>query len=145
MSNKRLLMVVLITILLTACGSKIESPPLVYLVSGSDLVDGFQSSYCWDQGGGPAICVDKIEPYFDETTSLNLNNPIQFQLDEPLPDEVLLSISEELFGDVVFSESVSPSGDLSWSPNVGSGEYIIEVQTTWKQGEVSYWFSVVLE
>ena len=144
-SNKLLLLMALITIFLTACGSKLNSPPLVYLMDESGLVDGFQSSYCWDQGSGAALCVDTIEPYFDETTSLSASAPIRFQLDAPLPDEVTISISEELFGETIFSESVTPSDNLDWAPKVGPGAYIIDVQTSWKQGDVSYWFRVVLD
>jgi len=137
--------IILITIGLIACGGNLDSPPLVYLESGSGLVDGFQSSYCWDQGAGAAICVDKVQPYFDETTTLSQSDPIRFQFDTPLPDEVTISISEELFGETVVSESVTPAEFVDWSPGVGPGEYIIEVQTSWKQGRVSYYFSVVLE
>jgi len=143
--SKLLLMMGLAMVILTGCGTNLDSPPRVYLVAGDDLVDGFQSSYCWDQGVGAAICVDTSEPYFDETTSLSHTAPIRFQLDSPLPDQVTVSISEELFGDTIFSESLTPSDFLDWSPAVGPGTYIIDVHTSWKQGDVSYWFSVVLE
>lgn len=145
-SIKLILVMVLVTILLTACGgSNLDRPPLVYLVAGSELVNGFQSSYCWDQGLGGTICVDTMEPFFDETTSLSQSAPIRFQLDAPLPDEVTISMSQELFGETIFSQSLTPSEFLDWSPQVGPGAYIIDVQTSWAQGEVSYWFSVVLE
>ena len=143
--TKFIFLIVLITILLTACGSNLDSPPLVYLVDGTELVDGFQSSYCWDQGVGAAICVDTIEPFFEVTTRLSQSAPIRFQLDSPLPDEVTISISEELFGDTIISESLTPAEFLEWSPQVAPGTYIIDVHTSWKQGEVSYWFSVELE
>jgi hypothetical protein len=145
-SNKLpLVVIILITVALTACGGNLDSPPLVYLEAESGLVDGFQGSYCWDQGRGAAICVDKILPYFDETPRLNLNDPIRFQFDTPLPDQVTISISEELFGDTIVSESMTPAEMIEWSPMVGAGTYIIDVQTTWKQGGVSYFFSVLLE
>lgn len=142
---KMLLVMVLMTVLLTACGGNLDSPPLVYLVTETGLVNGFQSSYCWDQGFGNAICVDTIEPYFEETTLLSNSAPIRFQLDAPLPDEVTISMSEELFGETIFSESVTPSDFVDWSPQVDPGAYILQVNTSWKQGAVSYWFSVVLE
>ena len=49
LSIKLLMMIVLITILLTACGSNLESPPLVYLVVGDAKtqlknVAGFKTS-----------------------------------------------------------------------------------------------------
>ena len=144
-ANKILVVMVLMTVLLTACGSNLDSPPRVYLVTDTGLVDGFQSSYCWDQGLGNAICVDTIEPYFEVTTSLSVSDPIRFQFDSPLPDEVTISMSEELFGDTIFSESVTPSEFVDWSPQAGAGAYILQVHTSWKQGDVSYWFSVVLE
>lgn len=146
MSKKLFLMIVLILIFLTACGGgNIDSPPLVYLLSGGELVDGFQSSYCWDGGIGGTLCVDTVEPYFNESTQLSASDPIRFQLDTPLPSEVSISISEELFGETIFSESVSPADFIDWSPTVAPGAYIINVHTSWKQGDVSYWFSVVLE
>jgi len=144
-SIKLLLTLVMLTIGLTACGGNLDSPPLVYLVDGNDLVDGFQSSYCWDKAIGPSYCVDSIEPFFEVTTSISHASPIRFQLDTPLPDEVTVSISEELFGDTIVSENLTPAEFLDWSPQVGPGTYIIDVQTSWKQGEVSYWFSVELE
>lgn len=142
-SVKLILMMILTACILTACGGNLDSPPLVYLVTGSGLVDGFQGSYCWDQGTGAAICVDKIEPYFDSSPSLS--EPIQFQFDTPLPDEVTISISEEIFGETIVSENLTPKEIVEWSPMVGAGTFIIDVQTTWKQGSVSYFFSVVLE
>ena len=144
-SNKLPLMMILMAIVLTACGGNLDSPPLVYLEADSGLVDGFQSSYCWDQGVGAAICVDTIEPYFDEATSISQNDPIRFKLDAPLPDDVTISINKELFGETIVSESVKPSENLEWLPKVAPGAYIIQVQTNWKQGGVSYYFSVVLE
>jgi hypothetical protein len=130
--------------LLVSCGSGPDSPPLVYLVKDGNLVDGFQSSYCWDQGGA-ALCVDTIEPYFDETTHLPANAPIRFQFDTPLPDKVTISVSKELFGETIQSEGLSPSDFIDWTSSVTPGEYIIDVHTSWKQGEVTYWFSVSLE
>lgn len=144
-SRSLLLMMVLGTLILVGCGTNLDSPPRVYLVEGTELVDGFQSSYCWDQGVGAAICVDTIEPFFDETTRLSHTAPIRFQFDSPLPDEVTISISEELFGETIFSESLAPSDILDWSPAVGPGTYIVDVHTSWKQGDVSYWFSLLLE
>ena len=144
-SIKLIMMMILAALILTACGGNLDSPPLVYLVAGSGLVDGFQGSYCWDQGTGAAICVDKIEPYFDSSPNLSLSEPIRFQFDTPLPDEVTISISEELFGETIVSETLTPKEIVEWSPMVGAGTYIIDVQTTWKQGGVSYFFSVVLE
>ena len=89
--------------------------------------------------------MDSIEPFFEVTTSLSQGAPIRFQLDAPLPDEVTVSISEELFGDTIVSESMTPAEFLDWSPPVGPGTYIIDVHASWKQGDVSYWFSVLLE
>ena len=90
MFNKILLISVLAALVLSGCGGNLDSPPLVYLVTDSNLVDGFQSSYCWDRIGG-TLCVDTIEPYFDESTYLSANAPLRFQFDTPLPDEVTIS------------------------------------------------------
>jgi len=143
---KRIILMILLTgMLLTGCGGNLDNPPLVYLVSDGDLVDGFQSSYCWDQGIGATICVDTMEPYFDETTHLPADAPLRFQFDTPLPDEVKISISEELFGETILSESLSPAEIIDWSPVIPSGEYIVDVHVSWKQGDVAYWFSLLLE
>ena len=138
-------LIVLTAVLLTGCGGNVDSPPLIYLVANGELVDGFQSSYCWDQGIGAAICVDTVEPYFESSTPLDAGAPIQFQLDSPLPDMVTLSISTEVFGDTIFSETMPVSEIIKWSPAVAPGEYIINVHANWKQGDVTYWFSVSLE
>ena len=146
MRRRFLLVMLLLTLFLSGCGGGApDSPPLVYLVKDGNLFDGFQGSYCWDQGVGAAICVDMIEPYFDESVSLPANAPIRFQFDEPLPDEVTISISEEVFGEPLFSESVSPAEIVDWSPLVVPGDYIVTVGAGWKQGDVGYWFSVVLQ
>ena len=139
-----MLLIILVATLLVACGSNLDSPPLVYLVRNANLIDGFQSSYCWDQGVG-TICVDTVEPYFEEAIRLPGNEPIRFQFDTPLPDEVTISISEELFGASIQTESLLPSEIIDWSPSVPPGDYVIDVHTSWKQGEVTYWFSVSLE
>jgi len=143
--KKILFPIVLAAALLAGCGGALDNPPLVYLVKDGDLVDGFQSSYCWDQGVGATICVDTMEPYFDETTHLPADAPLRFQFDTPLPDEVTISISEELFGETIHSENMSPNEIIDWSPAVPTGEYIIAVHVSWKQGAVAYWFSVILE
>ena len=145
MSKKFLLVVVLIASLVAGCGGKVDSPPLVKLVSNGGQVGGFQSSYCWDQGIGGALCVDSIEPFFDSSTSLAASDPIQLQLDSPLPDAVTLSLSKEVFGDTLLSETVPVSELVEWSPAIPAGEYILDVHASWKQGDVSYWFSIDLK
>jgi hypothetical protein len=145
MSKRILLAITLTGLLLAGCGGDLASPPLIYLVSNGELVDGFQSSYCWDQGIGGGICKDTVEPYFESSTPLDENAPIQFQLDAPLPKEVTISISKEVFGETILSENVPASEFIEWSPAVAPGEYIIVVHAKWKQGVVSYWFSVSLE
>jgi len=145
MKNKLLYVMVIMALLLASCGSSVDSPPLVYLVTDSGLVDGFQSSYCWDNGIRGTLCVDTIEPYFDETTRLSTGGLIRFLLDAPLPDEVTLSLSQELFGDIVISETVPVTENIDWSPAVDAGEYILTVNARWPQGNVAYWFSILLE
>jgi hypothetical protein len=145
MSKRMLLTIILTGLLLASCGGNLGSPPLIYLVSNGELVDGFQSSYCWDQGVGGTICKDTVAPYFESSTPLDANASIRFQLDTPLPEEVTLLISNEVFGETISSETVPATELIEWSPAVAPGEYIIEVQAFWKQGNVSYWFSVSLE
>ena len=144
--NKKTLVIMLLTaMLLVSCGGGVDSPPLVYLETDSGLVDGFQSSYCWDNGVRGALCVDTIEPYFDETTRLSTGGLIRFLLDAPLPDEVTLSLSKDVFGETIISETVPVTENLDWSPAVDAGEYILTVNARWPQGDVAYWFSILLE
>jgi hypothetical protein len=145
MSKKVLQLYAVIAVLVTGCGGGPASPPLVYLVTASGLVDGFQSSYCWDGGAGGTLCVDTIAPTFSSPTSLPAGDPIQFQFDTPLPDEVVLSASKELFGETIYSESKPAAELITWSTQLPPGEYILAVHVTWKQGSVSYWYSVSLE
>jgi hypothetical protein len=145
MFNKILLITVLAALMLSGCGGGPDSPPLIYLVSNADLVSGFQSSYCWEGGGGPALCVDTIEPYFESSIPLDANAPIRLQLEKPLPNEVTLEISKEVFGDTIQSEQASISEQVEWSPVVAPGEYILSARASWDQGDVTYWFSISLE
>ena len=140
-----MLLIILITTLLASCESSLANPPLINLVSNGELVDGFQSSYCWDGGIGGGICKDTVEPYFESSIPLDRSAPIRFQLDTPLPDIVTLTISKEVLGETIFSETMPASELIEWSPAVAPGEYIIAVHGKWKQGIVSYWFGVLLE
>lgn len=144
MSKKGMFLIFLTLVLLTGCGSNLDSPPLVYLVRNGNLIDGFQSSYCWDQGVS-TLCVDTVEPYFEEIIRWPPGEPLRFQFDTPLPDEVTISISDELFGESVLTESLPPSEIIDWSPNIPPGDYVIDVHTSWEQGDVTYWFSIFLE
>ena len=138
-------LIVLVAVLLTGCGENIGSPPLIYLVSDGGLVNGFQSSYCWDTGKDGTLCMDTVAPHFESSTPLDASAPIRFQLDTPLPEEVTLSISKEVLGESIFSETMPASEFVDWSPAVAPGKYILYVHGKWKQGEVTYWFSVLLE
>ena len=138
-------LIVLMAVLLTGCEEDIGSPPLIYLVSDGGLVNGFQSTYCWDDSIAGVICKDTMAPHFESFTPLDANAPIRFRLDTPLPKEVTIAISKEVFGEAIVSETMPASEFIEWSPVVTAGEYIIVVHATWKQGVVSYWFSVLLE
>jgi len=145
MQKRTLTVLILIFFLLAGCGKTSATPPLVYLVTDGGLVDGFQSSYCWDGGIKGTLCVDSIEPYFETSTTLSPGSSIQLQLDAPLPDSVTLSLSRELFGDELVSESVPVTEQVTWSPAVDAGEYILTVHANWPQGNVAYWFSITLQ
>ena len=145
MLKKIFLMTILTALVVSGCGGNLDSPPLVYLVGNGNSINGFQSSYCWDRGVSGTLCVDTMEPYFEESIRLSAGEPIRFQFDTPLPDEVTISISEELFGDSIVTESLPPSEIIDWSPGISPGDYIIDVNTSWKQGNVTYWFSITLE
>ena len=145
MLKKVMLAIGLSAVILTGCGDDLANPPPIYLVANGKLLDGFQSSYCWDQGFGNAICVDTAAPYFEDSIPLDISKAIQFQLDIPLPDRVELVISKEVLGESIFSENVPVNRLIEWSPEVTPGEYIIAVHAKWKPGDVSYWFSILLQ
>ena len=145
MSKRILLTIALVTVLLSGCGGGVGTPPLVYLISNGELVDGFQSSYCWDSGVRGTLCVDSIEPYFEHSTPLSADASIQLQLDSPLPDSLTLSLSREVFGDTLVSESVPVAELVEWSPAMDTGEYILTAHVKWPQGDIAYWFSISLE
>jgi len=48
-------------------------------------------------------------------------------------------------GETIFSGTMPVSELIGWSPAIALGEYILNVQTKWKQGEVPYWLNVKLE
>ena len=145
MVKRTLFTIVLMGLLIASCGDNPSEPPLIYLISNDGLVDGFQSSYCWDSGIGGGICKDTVAPYFESSIPLDGSTQIRFQLDTPLQDTVTLTISKEVLGEAIFSETMPASELIKWTPAVAPGEYIIAVHGNWKQGVVSYWFSVLLE
>ena len=145
MQKRTVLILALMILLLAGCGNTVDTPPLVYLISNEELVDGFQSSYCWDGGVRGNLCVDSIEPYFEDSITIPANASIQLQLDAPLPDSLTLSLSREVFGDTLVSETVPAADFVDWSPAIEAGEYILTVGARWPQGDVAYWFSILLE
>jgi len=145
MSKRLIPFIILVTLVLSSCGGDLSEPPLIFLVSDDGLVDGFQSSYCWDDGIAGFLCKDTPAPYFESSTPLDASAPIWFQLDTPLPKEVTLSISKKMLGESIFSETMPASEMIDWSLAIAPGEYIIYVHGRWKPGEVTYWFSVALE
>ena len=86
-----------------------------------------------------------MKPCFDKTKYLSTSAPIRFQFDTPLPDEVTISINEELFGETILSKSMPLSEFIDWIPTVAPGKYIVDVHTSWKQGGVTSWFSIALK
>ena len=91
---KRILVLILLVTLLSGCGGDLSNPPLVYLVRNGNLIDGFQSSYCWDQGIRGALCVDTIEPYFEEIIRWPPGEPLRFQFDTPLRMKSLFRLAK---------------------------------------------------
>ena len=136
---------VLVAILMAGCGSKASRPPLIKSTVNGKPMEGLQGAYCWDNGIAGSICLDPMEPSFDQSASLHVSTPIQLQLDKPLPNELILSLSKEVFGETIVSETVPVSNLVKWSPAVDAGVYILTVNATWKQGDVSYWFSITIE
>ena len=145
MSKRLMLLSILLATILASCRGNLAEPSLIYLISNDGLVDGFQSSYCWEDGIGGGICKDTVAPYFESSIPLDGSAPIRFQLDTPLPDMITLTISKEVLGETIFSETMPASERIEWSPAVAPGENIIAVHGHWKQGVVGYWFSVSLE
>jgi hypothetical protein len=127
-----------------ACGTGPSSPPIINLNVGGSTVSGLQGAYCWDQGIGGTICVDPMEPAFSSYTPIPAGSPITLELESPLPDNLVLSLSTEVFGDVVYTEVVDVSDSVDWSPPVDAGEYILTASASWEQGDVTYWFAVAM-
>jgi len=118
----------------------------MYLIAGDGtLMDGFQGPYCWDSGDGAALCVDPIPPQFDETTTIAAGEAIRLQLDTPLPTTVSLDLRIDTFGDSAAEATIDVNPTIEWTPAAAPGQYVLVVSGTWPQGDVSYWFSVVLE
>jgi hypothetical protein len=141
---KQLIACLLLSLLLMGCIGP-SSPPLINLDVDGEIIEGFQSSYCWKQRLGPGICVDTIEPVFNGALPLPVGEPIRLQLDRPLPDGVTLALSEEVFGDAVVVETVTPAQAIAWSPTVAPGAYILAASGAWPEGNVTYWFSISFE
>ena len=108
-------------------------------------MDGFQSSYCWDTSKDGTLCKDTVAPHFESSIPLDAGAPIRFQLDTPLPNEVTFLVRKEVSGETILSERMPVSETITWSPTVVPGTYVLAMHARWKQGEVTYWFSVLLE
>jgi len=144
--NKRMtaMMALLATFLLAGCAG---SPPPIKLNVNGTKMDGVQGAYCWDGGlFSGTVCVDPVEPVFDASIPLQAGTPIQLNIEKPFPDTVILSLSNEVFGEAIVTETVPVLSFIRWVPAVDAGEYILTVHATWaKKGDVSYWFKIRLD
>lgn len=136
--------VLLGVLLLVACTGP-RAPSDIRLLDRGTPVEGLQGAYCWDSWLSD-VCVDPMEPQFVPGTEhpLPADEPIQLQLDRPLPDTLTLSLSAELFGDEIVSDSLAPAEVVRWAPDVPPGTYVLNVDAGWRQGDVTYWFYIAL-
>ena len=124
---------------------ELEGPPLIRLVVDGMPFEGYQGSYCWT-GPTVALCVDKIPPEFDSAIALPAGEPIRLQLDAPLPDTVTLQLSDELFGEARYTETMPGATTLEWAVEAEPGPYILSAFAAWQsRGDVAYLFSVTLQ
>ena len=73
-------------------------------------------------------------------------HPSGFSLILPYRKKCILSISKEVLGEShLFRKRMLTSEFINLSPAVIPGKYIVYVHAKWKQGEVTYWFSISLE
>jgi hypothetical protein len=142
---KQWVLCVWLLLILVGCTGGGSTPPLINLEAGGTTVAGFQSSYCWSPRIGPALCVDTIEPYFESSIALPAGDPIRLQLDAPLPDSVTLALSEEVFGDDIAIETLTPAQTVTWPVSVAPGTYVLAASGKWPQGDVTYYFSMTFE
>jgi len=145
MKKRMILTIGLVGLVLTACTARTSGPSNIQLNTDDGLIQGAPGGYCWDNGPGGTLCVDPFEPEFGSPVALPAEEPIRLQLDKPLPDTVTLWLSEEVYGDTIVSEDVQVAETLEWSPQVEEGEYILNVDAAWRQGETTYRFSILLE
>lgn len=129
---------------LAACGSSASEPSSIDLIVNGATIPGLQGAYCWDRGILGEICVDPMEPFFAPGSAIPANTPLQLQLGSPLPEKLNLTLTQEIFGDAVYTEDVAVNGSVAWAPSVPAGEYYLAANATWDQGEVTYRFFITL-
>lgn len=141
MKTKTLPVLLFFALLLAACSGP-SSPPSIQLELNGETVSGLSGAYCWDSGLSGTLCVDPIPPSFEGMTPLAVDGPVRLVLDRPLPQELSVSLTPELFGDSVASETLDVGSTVEWLPDAPAGEYVLNVNARWKQGDVTYWFYV---
>lgn len=144
MKIKILLFLALIVFLTAGCTAAPSSPPTVYLEVNGDKVPGYQGAYCWDGGLSGTLCVDPLPPSFEEQTPVEVERLLRFQLDRPLPQSLNVSLSPELFGDTVDAETLEVNAAAEWRPDAPAGVYVLNVDARWEQGDVTYWFYILI-
>lgn len=142
MKIKTLFFLSLLVVLAAACSSAPSNPPLIYINVNGESVSGYQGAYCWDGGLSGTLCVDPFPPAFEGQVPLEPGTTIRLELDRPLPDSLTVSLTPELFGDSAAEAELDAGAEVEWTPVVPPGNYVLNVNASWKQGDVTYWFYV---
>lgn len=166
--NRVLLLVALfMSVVLVGCGGDdeevdpdtLETAPEIFLMHEGERLSGQEVALCWpEQTGGTVdtnqdpvnICEDTALPTFDgaQFTEMSLGQPLELELQEPLPDRVVLVLAnpDDLSAIENRDENSVEQSILTWEPDVPAGEYVLAAMGFWENvGGATYYFPVSLQ
>lgn len=112
-----------------------SSPPAVRLLVGDQIHEPERGSYCWpaDLVQGIGLCADS-PPFFPAVDSFIPlpDGLVRLRWDQPIPGSVFLNLSTpDQVGTGVSTTFDTGGPDLTWTPTIDPGDYILSVFAAW--------------
>ncbi|HEY7062541.1 MAG TPA: hypothetical protein VII06_13760 [Chloroflexota bacterium] len=123
-------------------------PPAIRLRFGTALYDGVRGSYCWSASAAPGtppvpgLCADVPPPAFETVLAWPAGEPLELLIDGPQPSALTLQVFGRPTDPMVLQTELPPGTDVTWTPTVDPGGYVLAVMARWPAGDVVYYFPV---